>query len=203
MSFLEFQLDPNITKGARSTIQWKRDKAYTGAGFLSQDFKWANAKHLMDVGYRSRQRSEYDPLLDLFYVLFHNGHGGFRAKNWSDFELTQANSILVFVSGSDWQICRKHLAGGAQYLRPVKKPVIDGTMTIWRNGSEEASATVDETTGIATISGHTPGDTYTAVGEFDYPVTFESDEWVTNLEGTAADLWLSPEPIVLEEIRIR
>lgn len=203
MSFLESpRLDPLITKGARSEIEWKRDFVYTRSGRVAQDFLWSHAKHHMEISYRARPKTEYDELRDFFNVVFRNGHIGFRAKDWSDFELTQANSALYLVDGADWQICRLHAAGASFYLRPTKKPVSD-SVTIFRTRADvvsEATATIDYTTGIATISGHADGDTYTAEGEFDIPVTFTRERWVTNLQGTSADMWLSPEPIELMEL---
>ena len=44
------------------------------------------------------------------------------------------------------------------------------------------------------------GDVYTVLGQFDLPMTFTNDEWVTNLEATVQDLYQSPDPILLEEI---
>jgi uncharacterized protein (TIGR02217 family) len=201
MAFLESQLDPLITKGAKSTIEWSRTKVYTHGGLLRQNFNWSTAKHFLDLSYRARPAAQYEALRDFFMVVMAGAYEGFRAKDWSNYELTQDNSELVLVTGSDYQIHRKHSAGGQEYLHPIKKPT--GTVTIIRNRSSVitvASATVDNETGIATIGGHVGGDTYTAECEYDTPVTFEGDEWVTNLEVSTADLWLSPEPIRLEEI---
>jgi hypothetical protein len=73
---------------------------------------------------------------------------------------------------------------------------------IYRNGIVAADAVVDYTTGIVALSSHIGGDTYTAEGEFDIPVTFVGDEWIGNFRGTSTDLWISPDPVLLEEIRL-
>jgi uncharacterized protein (TIGR02217 family) len=201
MAFLEEQLDPLITKGAKSTIEWKRTKVYAHSGRLRQNFDWSTAKHVLDLSYRARPAAQYEALRDFFMVVMSGAYEGFRAKDWSNYELTQDNSSLVLVSGATYQIHRRHAVGVIEYLHPIKKPT--GTITVIRNRASVisvASASVDETTGIATIGGHIEGDTYTAEGEYDTPVTFADDEWVTNLEVSTADLWLSPEPIRLEEI---
>ena len=56
---------------------------------------------------------------------------------------------------------------------------------------------------VATISGHTSGDTYSWTGEFDVPVTFTDDEWIAEMRGYTERLFMSSLPIKLEEIRVR
>jgi uncharacterized protein (TIGR02217 family) len=202
MAFLETPaLDYNITKGARSTVQFQRTKTYTKGGKLKQHFDWSTAKHALDLSYRLRPKADYDELRDFFYVVMAGAYEGFRARDWSNYQLTQENSSLSLISGSDYQINRLHSVGAVQYLHPIKKPI--ESVDIIRNRSgviTVASATVDYETGIATISGHVGGDTYSAEGEFDLPVTFVSDDWVSNLEVSTDNLWMNPEAIKLEEV---
>jgi uncharacterized protein (TIGR02217 family) len=203
MAFLETPaLDYNITKGARSTVQFQRTKTYTKGGRLKQHFDWDTAKHVLDLSYRLRPKAEYDELRDFFYVVMAGAYEGFRARDWSNYQLTQENSSLTLVTGSDYQINRLHTVGAVSYLHPIYKPV-DESITIIRNRASVisvAGATIDYETGIATISGHSSGDTYTAEGEFDLPMTFVSDDWVSNLEVSTDNLWMNPEPIKLEEV---
>jgi hypothetical protein len=193
MAFLETPaLDYNITKGARSTVQFQRTKTYTKGGRLKQHFDWDTAKHVLDLSYRLRPKAEYDELRDFFYIVMSGAYEGFRAQD---------NSSLSLISGSDYQINRLHSVGAVQYLHPIKKPI--ESVDIIRNRSgviTVASATIDYETGIATISGHVGGDTYSAEGEFDLPVTFVSDDWVSNLEVSTDNLWMNPEAIKLEEV---
>lgn len=200
--FLEERLDPRITQGCRSTVRFSRSKIYVQGGRLTQRFNWKSAKHALDLAYRARPKAEYDALLDFFYVVLANGYIGFRVKNWSDYTLTEKNSALTPITGGGWQLQRQHTIGAAKHLRDVKKPVA-GTVVVLRTRGGTASAintSIDYATGITAINGHAAGDTYSAIGEFDYPMTFESDEWVTNLQASTEDLWLSPGPIMLEEL---
>jgi uncharacterized protein (TIGR02217 family) len=201
--FLEERLDPMVSLGCTSTVQFSRTKIYSHSGRLTQRFNWSNPKHAMDLAYRARPRAEYQTLLDFFYVVLANGYCGFRVKDWSNYLLDDTNSTLTLISGTSWQIHRRHTVGAYQYLRKITKidpasfPVINRT----RGGiTSDCFAGIDVTTGIATISGHIDGDTYTAVAAFDVPMTFVDDAWVSNLEVTAANLWLSPHPILLEEV---
>jgi uncharacterized protein (TIGR02217 family) len=204
MAFLEQRLDSKITHGAKSTVRWSRQKAYTGSGKLAQQFNWADAKHEMDVSHGVRSRTDYQTVLDFFYVVMAGAYEGFRVKDWRDFQATQTNSTLTFITGSTWQLQRKHTAGAVSYLRNIKKPVT-GTVIVYRTRTAvvtTASATIDYTTGIATIAGHTSGDTYTWEGDFDIPMTFVNDEWTADLEVSTANLHMISQPILLEEIRL-
>lgn len=98
---------------------------------------------------------------------------------------------------------RRHLFGGIEYLRSIKKPCASPASTVYRTRSGSTtliSATVDTTTGIATISGHVVGDTYTWAGEFDVPVTFVDDEWTSSLEVNTQNLHVMSQSIKLEEL---
>ena len=201
-SFLNAQLDPLITKGARCTILWSRTKIYTESGKLTQRFNWSKSKHEMNLSYRARPKSDYQLLLDFFYVVFGGAYIGFRVKDWTDFQLTRANSTLTFITGTTWQLQRKHTVASLTILRDIKKPV-SASVLIYRTRSAVetlATASIDYTTGIVTVTGHVAGDTYAATGEFDVPMTFANDSWVTSLEVSTDNLWLAPEPILLEEV---
>jgi len=204
--FAEAQLDPNITIGCKFTVQFSRTKVYTQGGRLTQRFNWTKPKHILDLSYIPRPRTSYAWLLDLFYVVMANGYVGFRVKNWGDYFLTHENSWMTQVDGGEWQLQRVHYFGEAIFKRDIYKPV-PGTCRIYRHSgglggfvSEATDATLDSTTGRATIPAHGAGDVYTVLGQFDLPMTFTNDEWVTNLEATVQDLYQSPDPILLEEI---
>lgn len=204
MAFLETpRLDPMITQGARSTVMWKRNKVYTTGGKLRQAFKWTNNKHTLDLSYRPRPVSDFAVLTDFYNVIFANELEGFRAKNWADYQLTAANSVLTF-NGVDWQIQRHHVVGAYEYLKNITKPVAG--LIIKRTRATAVTsvpgAVIDFTTGRVVIGDHVAGDTYTPEGEFDIPVTFVSDEWIQNFRGTSSELWISSDPILLEEIRL-
>lgn len=203
MAFLDQRLDSRITHGAKSTVRWRREKAYTGSGKLVQAFKWANAKHEMDVSHGVRTREAFQTVLDFFYVVMAGAYEGFRVRDWRDYQATQTNSTLTFITGTTWQLQRKHTAGAVSYLRGISKPVAS-TVVVYRTRSSvvtTATASIDYATGIATISDHVADDTYTWTGDFDIPMTFVNDDWTADLEVDMHNLYLTSQPILLEEIR--
>jgi uncharacterized protein (TIGR02217 family) len=204
MNFLEQRLDTRITHGAKGgpTVPG-RSKFYLPNGRLRQKFAASMPIHKYDVSHGLRSRADFQILLDLFYVVMFTPYEGFRFKDWRDFIATQANSRCTLISGSNYQLQRVHTFGAATFLRDIKKPV-SGTVTVFRTRGgvvSAAAAIIDYTTGIAAVSGHVAGDTYTWTGEFDVPVTFTDDAWMADLEVSTQNLHVTSSSIVLEEIR--
>ena len=202
---LEARIDDDVARGMLSTPTVPgRIKRYTPAGKLSQNYTASLPIHRYELSHGVRLAAQYREIHDLFYVVHFTPYMGFRVRDWGDYELTEANSRLVFVTGSDWQIHRVHSFGGVDFLRPIYKPMAG--VAIWRTRSglvSGATATVDTTTGLATISGHLDGDTYTAEGEFDMPVTFTDDEWGAEIVTSRVnDEVVIAGQIKLEEIRL-
>lgn len=209
-SFLEVRLNDAVARGSHGGPIAKRLKAYAGSGKLSQDFRWSRPLHRYDISHGIKVLEDFESVRAMWYVVFFGGpHRGFRFKDWNDYRCTQANSILQFVDGTDWQLGRRYVvrAGAlvASYSRIIQKPV-DGTVVVYRTRAgvvSAATATVAPATGLVSISGHAEGDTYTWAGEFDVPVTFQDDamDGIT-LDGVEGNELLGLPSIPLEEIRL-
>jgi len=204
MAFLEQRLNTRIEQGAQGgpTVPG-RTKAYTPAGKLRQNFIASAPIHRFDVSHGLRRASDQQSVLDIWYVVNFTPYEGFRFRDWRDYQATASNSRCTLISGSTFQLQRVHTFGGVSVLRNIYKPVSGVVITRTRSGvPSTATATIDTTTGIATISGHVSGDTYTWAGEFDLPVTFSDDAWVSSLQGAAPNLLIVNSAIALEEIRL-
>lgn len=204
--FLEQRLDPAISVGAQGgPTAPGRMKTYLPSGALQQNFSATLPLHKLDLSYALRSAADFQTILDIFYVVMFTPYTGFRVKDWRDYTATQTNSKLTFITGTTWQLQRKHTFGGVDFLRDIVKPCASPAPVIKRTRSAvvtTATATVDTTTGIATISGHAGGDTYTWVGEFDLPMTFTDDSWTGSLEVTKDNPYVQSASIPLEEIRL-
>jgi len=210
MTFLEARIPTGVRRGTSGGPTALRRKVYTESGGLVQQVFLRSApiqRYRFDFGNKLLEDAE--AVRDFFYVVMFGapgggGYEGFRARDWNDYELKQTNSRLVFITGSTWQIHRVYTAGPAEYLRRVKKTEA-GTEVIYRTRAAVvtvATATVDEDTGIATISGHVGGDTYTCEAFFDVPVTFVSDDALASvaLDGNVEQILQSLGEIELEEL---
>jgi uncharacterized protein (TIGR02217 family) len=204
MAFLEHRISDAITRGSRGGPRGSRFKAYTRAGRLTQEFLRTRALQRYDVSYGIKTLENFEEIRDLFYVVMFGAYEGFRFKDWNDYQLTYDNSTLTLISGTDWQIGRLHAAGAGSFVREVYKLVAAPTIRRNRGGAlSTASAVVDVNSGIATLSGHVDGDTYSALGEFDVPVTFEDDMLDTvEVDGNIRRILQRLPSIRLEEIRL-
>lgn len=204
MTFLERRLSDAIVRGSSGGPFGARLKAYAG-GRLQQSFLRTRSMRRYDISMGIKTRDDFEEVRALFYVVMFEHYEGFRVKDWSDFELTQENSVLTFISGSDWQIYRRYSHGAYTHDRIIQKPV-DGTIVVYRTRAavvSVATAAVDATTGIATIAGHVGGDTYTCAGQFDVPVTFVDDAMDSvRVDGVTSNLLDELPSIMLEEIRL-
>lgn len=207
MAFLEERLDSRIERGATGGPKNEgRSKVYTASGKLSQAFQWSAPLQEWDVSHGLKSLSDFESLRAMWYVVNFTPYAGFRFRDWSDFVATQANSRLTFISGSTWQLQRVYTFRGITFARKISKP--SAGAAIWRTASGGGSATlasasVDTTTGVATIGGHTAGDTYTWEGQFDVPVTFVDNSLPVTLEsGDQSGPLVIPGSIKLEEVRL-
>lgn len=204
MAFLEQRLDPRIERGATGGPTNDGRMFVRTPNRTRQVFTQQAPLHRYEVGHGLRDQAGLDALLSLWYVVHFTPYEGFRFRDWSDYRATQANSTLTLISGSTWQLHRVYTFASIQFLRTIRKPVAG--VAIWRTRAglvSAASASVDTATGIATISGHAAGDTYTWSGEFDVPVTFTSNEWTQQLEAMNGQGALASMPMIqLEEIQL-
>lgn len=205
MSFLEARIDSKITHGVifAETVPG-RVIARTASGKMNQVFLSSMPLTTCDLSHGVRSAADYQAVLDAWYIVNFTPYEGLRVKNWRDYIATQANTSLTFITGTTWQMQRKHTFGGVTFLRDIKKPCASPAPVIYRTRASvvtTAIATVDTTTGIATITGHAGGDTYTWTGEFDIPMTFSGNEWSASLEVNTDNLHVISGTIAMEEVR--
>lgn len=205
MAFLEQRLSPRIERGATGgPVNRGRQMVRSAGGRLRQVFTWPEPLHSYTINHGVLAQAQLEELRALWYVVHFTPYEGFRFRDWSDFRATQQNSRCSLITGSTYQLQRVYTFAGIEFVRRIQKPV--SGVVVYRTRSavvSTATATVDTTTGIATISGHVSGDTYTWAGDFDVPVTFTDDAWVQQLEILRDDGVLASMPTVnLEEIAL-
>lgn len=203
MAFLETRFDEAVARGTTGGPVGKRTKTYVDGKLRKQNFEWSAPLHRYDLSNHIKTVARFEAIRALFYVVMFTPYDGFRVRDWGDYRATQANTTLQFIAGSTWQLMRRYTALSVTFDRAIKKPEATG-IAVWRTRAgavSAASAAIDSTTGIATISGHALGDTYTWTGAFDVPVTFVNDA----MDKIRVDGWAGHElqglpSILLEEL---
>jgi len=184
MTFLESRLSTRITRGAtRKVRQPGRTKTYTPNGALRQNFTASLPKHTFSIGHGLMDCGDvarsYHTVLDLFYLVMFTPYVGFRLRDEADYKATALNSSATLVTGSTYQLNRKHTFGGQTFMRPIYKPVNNVALAVFNAGGTPLTPTVDYTDGTFTVASGTPA---YWTGEFDLPVTFVEDEWSADIE---------------------
>lgn len=198
MAFLEQRLDPRITRGVvfKETVPG-RDLIRYPSGRLKQNFTAALPITTVDLVHGLRSNSDYQSILDAWYIVCFTPYEGLRVKNWRDFKATRTNTSLTLISGSIYQLNRKHTFGGINFIRPIYKPVAS-TVVVYDAGGTPLTASIDYTNGQATVTG-TPA---SWSGEFDLPMTFTDNEWSASIEAYGDDPAIASGSIAMEEIRL-
>lgn len=203
--FLEERLDPRITRGAQGgpTVVG-RTKVYSLSGALTQTFLTFLPIHRYEASHGVRTAADFQAILNLWYVVMFTPYIGFRWKDWRDYLANTTNTVALFLQGSttQLQLYRVYTFKGVSFHRPITKPVNAALFRTRAGVTSQITSTLDTTTGIATISGHASGDTYSWVGEFDVPVTFSDDEWNAELQVSTENLHVVSGSIRIEEIRL-
>lgn len=201
MAFFEEQFPPHISALAEGGPEFFNEKAYV------QGRRVVNQLQPLPLGrwtikQPARSGDDFEQLRAFFWVVG-GDRDGFRFKDWTDCVAHHANTSCSLITGSTYQLNRLYRYGTRTFTRPIQKPVA-GSVVVYRTRSgvvTQATATVDSTTGIATISGHASGDTYTWEGQYDVSVAFVDPRAVWRVLGSSAMIteW---DGIELEEIRL-
>lgn len=197
MSFLESRISPRITADTIFAVTHpSRTKITFEGGQTLQHFGSATPKHRVNLALGVRSASDFQELVDAFYVCMFGGYEGLRVKNWQDYQASLTNSAVAALGGGEYQLQRKHTFGGQTFLRDIVKPV-SGAVAVYDASNVLLSSTVDYTDGTFTVSSGTPAKW---LGQYDLPMTFEADEWSARLDVSTDNLYLVNEPIWMEEL---
>jgi uncharacterized protein (TIGR02217 family) len=198
MAFLEQRMDPRIERGARGgPTNRGRVKTYGQDGSLRQVFGWSSPLHEWDVSHGLKTQQEEQALLALWYVVNFTPYEGFRFRDPADHIATSANTSLLQLTATTYQLRRSYTFGGITFHRKISKPAAG--VQVFNAGGTLLTSTVDTTTGVATVASGTPA---YWTGVFDIPVTFKNDAWVRELEASQTSANIIMPSIEIEEIRI-
>lgn len=209
MQFFEDERFPDsISYDAEGGPGFSTQIVTTASGKESRNILWIHARCAYDVGLNLKPTSEYRLLLAFFRVV--GGRAiGFRFKDWSDFDCTQAEGLLVRIGVTNtYQMQKRYAAGAYARDRLIQKPVA-GTVKLWKlvtgDWVEQTTGfTIDTTKGIITFDTDVSTDTLAWSGEFDVPVRFDTDTLPAVIRTRTSDteLLMDWPSIPLIEIRV-
>lgn len=206
MSFMELPRFPEgISYGVAFGPEFVTGIGTNQGGFESRNRVRVRGKCRGDCAHAIRTQAELD-LLVAFFRSVGGRFTAFRFKDWSDYQLAHAASVLTLVDGTvnQYQIHKLYQAAvGYSELRRIRKPVA-GTVVIKDGGSTVAVGAgageyaLDTTTGIITlvasqtrtISAHVVGAAhkFTLSSALSPQPTVGQKIAVSGVTGTAADV---------------
>lgn len=179
MLFVDIPFPDCIAFGAQSDPMWSTTVVVVQSGHEITNQNWEDVRHAFDISFAIRTRSDYMLVREHFHQVRGRAKS-FPFKDFIDFETVQANGFLlddgVSPSG-DYQMYRRYGSGSDAYDRKITRPV---TWQIFRTRSAvvtnvTGASTVDDETGLVTITGHVGGDTYNWSGTFNVPCRYDTD----------------------------
>lgn len=198
MSFLETPRFPEtVSFGFTGGPGFQTDVVIVDSGREFRTQNWSQARRTYEASYAARLPAAYRPLQAFFHTAAGKANG-FRVKDWSDFQDSDAGgaAVLGIIDATHFQLYKRYTAGAATYDRIIQKPV-SGKVTITGTGAY----TLDTTTGIVTKTSGADPTGWT--GEFDVPCRFDTDEMkIDVMDRAGTDLIIGWSSIPIIEIRV-
>ncbi|WP_299791997.1 DUF2460 domain-containing protein [uncultured Marivita sp.] len=186
MQFHEVRFPTALSFGSIGGPERRTDVVTLASGFEERNTPWAHSRRRYDAGIGLRSMDDIDTLI-AFFEARRGQMYGFRWKDWADFksckpsaQVAATDQVIGTGDGlvTEFQLSKLYASGGADYARPVAKPVA-GTVMVAVDGVpqvEGADFDVEPATGVVTFVVAPPaGVSITAGFEFDVPVRFDTD----------------------------
>ena len=197
MGFHEIRFPATLSFGSTGGPERRTEIVTLSNGFEERNAPWSHSRRRYDAGLGLRSLDDIDDLI-AFFEARRGQLYGFRWKDWSDYkscaassEPTATDQIIGTGDGSIdmFDLQKTYASGGADYERPISKPVAD-TVKVAVDGLEQVEGVdfaVDLVTGSVTLmSVPTAGATISAGFEFDVPVRFDTDRIETSVSSFQA-----------------
>lgn len=186
MGFHEVSFPAALSFGSVGGPERRTEIVALANGFEERNTPWEHSRRRYDAGVGVRSLDDLQELI-AFFEARRGRLYGFRWKDWTDFKsclpslaVTALDQTIGTGDGTttQFQLSRIYASGGADYTRPIRKPVA-GTVRVAVGGTEIPEGTgwtVDPTTGTVTFTAApAAGGAVTAGFEFDVAVRFDTD----------------------------
>ena len=148
------------------------------SGIMRRNVQRSRPLHRFSGSFDRREEGVVESLLAAHNATY-GAAAGFRFKNWMDYQAF--DEVIGTATGAvqSLQLVKNYAFGSASNAVMIRKPVA-GTVQLKANGVAILSTT-NATTGVVTFTAPA-GHEITWSGEFDIPVSFESDEFAAMIE---------------------
>ncbi|PWJ19155.1 DUF2460 domain-containing protein [Jannaschia seohaensis] len=186
MGFHEIRFPTALSFGSVGGPERLTEIVALANGHEERNTPWAHSRRRYDAGIGMRSLDNLAELI-AFFEARRGRLYGFRWKDWADHLSCgpsgvpgPGDQVIGFGDGSatEFALTKTYASGGADYVRPITKPV-EGSVRVAVDGievAEGAGFTVDPTTGLVSLN-VTPGSglVVSAGFAFDVPVRFDTD----------------------------
>lgn len=172
MAFKDVRFPTGVSFYATGGPTFSTTVVTVDSGYETATQNWSLEVGRWEVGHDARIETEWTELLAFFRVVGGRAHT-FRFKDWLDYTCTAAQSRLVMLTPTTFQLYKRYHFGPSDdspadnyYLRKITKPIANINVT---GGS---GVSVNYSTGVVTVSSGTPSSWY---GNFDVHARLDVD----------------------------
>jgi uncharacterized protein (TIGR02217 family) len=180
LAFLESpRFNIAIRYGTVGSPEFNTDVSIVTSGAEQRKANWLESRGAWQLSSELYTRDELRALL-AFFRERRGKAGGFRFKDWSDFQATPVEGQFetVITNPNVLQMVKVYKTGTNITTRLISKPV-SGTITIYKNGVKQPAFALDYKNGLLVAS----GTGYSWSGQFDVPARFDTDHFECAFEG--------------------
>ena len=208
MGFLTQRFPDRISAGAVGGPGFSTTVTTTFGGRESRNINWEASKHRYNVSQGVKNDADARHCDEFFRKARGRAHA-FRFKDWRDYLLNTANSRMVQITATTFQLCKVYGADEPTFEEVrVLTRLVSGTVRVFNNATElvmgagAGKFTVNVDTGIVTYGTAPGGATRTASCQFDVPCRFDFDEKQAGLVSYRNDgtIMVSWDNIMLVEV---
>ena len=179
MGFLTQRFPERITRGAVGGPTYSTTIGFLPSGVEQRNIDRAYPQHRYDVSQGIKNQADAR-IADAFFRKARGKAHSWRYKDWVDYQLTTAQSSLVQITSTTFQISKLYGTDEPTYQETRRLTrIVSGTLAVYLNAVLKATPgdyTADLNTGIVTF-GVAPGAAVrTASCEFDVPCRFDFDD---------------------------
>jgi uncharacterized protein (TIGR02217 family) len=179
MAFYEERLLDCIAYGLIGGPTFNTRKVAMRNGRVLRNAQRSRPLYRYAARYQNIDESNHEAVVAAFIVCQGACHG-FRWWDRTDYQATAEVIGVATGASQTLQLVKTYSFSTGDVVRNIRKPRT-GTVTMLANGVSFAPSSIDYTTGMVTFT-RPVGQTIAWTGEFDVPVTFESDEFPASVD---------------------